>query len=144
MRDSLEPMERMFGRLTTAVASYSRALLAIPSSANTTITTSGGGSGDGIVKPMENARGNAFDKGLLSDIATRTTAFKFGNNKLGVMGEAGPEAVMPLKRGRDGKLGVAGGGSSITVNVEGSIITEEELLDAIEIGLERRGSLTHG
>jgi phage-related minor tail protein len=34
------------------------------------------------------------------------------------MGEAGPEAVMPLKRGRDGKLGVAvtGGGTISVVN----------------------------
>lgn len=37
---------------------------------------------------------------------------------IGVMGEAGPEAIMPLKRGADGKLGVsAGGGGSLTVNV---------------------------
>ena len=36
---------------------------------------------------------------------------------LGVMGEAGPEAIMPLKRGADGKLGVQSSGSqSITVN----------------------------
>ena len=30
------------------------------------------------------------------------------------MGEAGPEAIMPLARGRDGKLGVRGGGSGAT------------------------------
>ena len=39
------------------------------------------------------------------------------------MGEAGPEAVMPLKRGRGGKLGViaqGGGGGNITVNVDAS------------------------
>jgi phage-related minor tail protein len=36
----------------------------------------------------------------------------------GVMGEAGPEAVMPLTRGADGKLGVAGGGgNSMVVNI---------------------------
>ena len=33
------------------------------------------------------------------------------------MGEAGPEAIVPLKRGRDGKLGIAGGGGATTVNV---------------------------
>jgi phage-related minor tail protein len=35
--------------------------------------------------------------------------FKFANGgtmQNGVMGEAGPEAIMPLKRGADGKLGV--------------------------------------
>ena len=34
----------------------------------------------------------------------------------GLMGEAGPEAIMPLARGADGKLGVrAGAGNSVTV-----------------------------
>lgn len=33
----------------------------------------------------------------------------------GLMGEAGPEAIMPLSRGADGKLGVRGGGSSVNV-----------------------------
>ena len=37
----------------------------------------------------------------------------------GIFGEAGPEAIMPLKRGKDGKLGVAADSSSgaVTVNV---------------------------
>ena len=36
------------------------------------------------------------------------------------MGEAGPEAIMPLKRGADGSLGVqseGGGGTHITMNI---------------------------
>lgn len=40
---------------------------------------------------------------------------------LGLMGEAGPEAILPLKRGSDGRLGVAAGGSerpvAVTVNI---------------------------
>jgi len=36
---------------------------------------------------------------------------------VGLMGEAGPEAIMPLKRGPDGTLGVRGGGSNVVVNV---------------------------
>ncbi|MEL6679666.1 MAG: phage tail tape measure protein, partial [Pseudomonadota bacterium] len=38
----------------------------------------------------------------------------------GLMGEAGPEAIMPLSRGPDGKLGVraaGGGGVNVTMNV---------------------------
>jgi phage-related minor tail protein len=35
---------------------------------------------------------------------------------VGLAGEAGPEAIMPLVRGADGSLGVAGGGGSVTVN----------------------------
>lgn len=36
---------------------------------------------------------------------------------LGLMGEAGPEAIMPLQRGADGRLGVAasGGGAATTI-----------------------------
>jgi len=37
---------------------------------------------------------------------------------LGVMGEAGPEAIMPLKRGKNGKLGVQVEGGSGNVTVE--------------------------
>jgi len=45
------------------------------------------------------------------------TYFPMSGGKTGLMGEAGPEAIMPLKRGRDGKLGVqAEGGGNITVN----------------------------
>jgi lambda family phage tail tape measure protein len=36
---------------------------------------------------------------------------------LGLMGEAGPEAIMPLARGPDGKLGVRAGGNARPVNV---------------------------
>jgi phage-related minor tail protein len=38
----------------------------------------------------------------------------------GLMGEAGPEAIMPLSRGRDGKLGVrmgGGGGATVTIHI---------------------------
>jgi phage-related minor tail protein len=33
----------------------------------------------------------------------------------GLAGEAGPEAIMPLARGPDGRLGVAGGGGAVNV-----------------------------
>jgi phage-related minor tail protein len=36
---------------------------------------------------------------------------------VGLAGEAGPEAIMPLKRGADGRLGVAGSGGN-TINVQ--------------------------
>ena len=44
--------------------------------------------------------------------------------QVGLMGEAGPEAVVPLARGADGKLGIrSGGGAGTTVNV--SIATQD-------------------
>ena len=50
-------------------------------------------------------------------IVNSPTLFKFANGT-GLMGEAGPEAIMPLSRGSDGKLGVkaAGGGNVININ----------------------------
>jgi len=52
------------------------------------------------------------------------TMFQYGGSKLGIMGEAGPEAIMPLKRGPSGKLGVemhggGGGGRATNVNYTG-------------------------
>jgi len=46
--------------------------------------------------------------------------FPLGGSRLGVAGEAGPEAIMPLTRGPDGRLGVAAAGGaapSVTVNI---------------------------
>jgi phage-related minor tail protein len=47
------------------------------------------------------------------------TYFPLMQGGVGLAGEAGPEAIMPLRRGPDGRLGVAGagGGNSITVNI---------------------------
>jgi hypothetical protein len=46
------------------------------------------------------------------------TYFPMSGGKTGLMGEAGPEAIMPLKRGSNGKLGVSveGGSGSVVVN----------------------------
>ena len=48
------------------------------------------------------------------------TTFPMAGGKIGLMGEAGPEAIMPLKRGSNGKLGVqmegGGGGDVININ----------------------------
>lgn len=72
---------------------------------------------------MRFADGGAFSNGRLLEFAdggivNRPTLFPMANG-MGLMGEAGPEAVMPLKRGRDGKLGVAaqgGGGDTYVIN----------------------------
>jgi lambda family phage tail tape measure protein len=72
------------------------------------------------------ANGGTFANGIQpfasGGIVNSPTLFKFANGgamRNGLMGEAGPEAIIPLKRGRDGKLGVAGGGgTSVVVNVD--------------------------
>ena len=73
-----------------------------------------------------NADGNAFVNGKVQKyakggIVNKPTLFPMANG-MGLMGEQGAESVMPLKRGRDGKLGVIahGGGTNIVVNVDAS------------------------
>jgi len=54
-------------------------------------------------------------------IVNQPTLFPFAKG-VGLMGEAGPEAILPLKRGKGGKLGVVmqgGGGGVTTVNYTG-------------------------
>ncbi|MGB3245788.1 MAG: phage tail tape measure protein [Sulfitobacter sp.] len=62
------------------------------------------------------ADGAPFSQGKVMPFAQGgivTSATTFGmRGGTGLMGEAGPEAIMPLARGPDGKLGVRGGGSS--------------------------------
>ncbi len=72
--------------------------------------------------PFEN--GAAFSQGRVmpfanGGIVSGATAFPMRGG-LGLMGEAGPEAIMPLARGADGKLGVRGGGGStqIVMNIQ--------------------------
>ena len=84
--------------------------------------------GKSIFPFLRNADGNAFAaNGVVpyrkGGVVNSPTYFKYGGSNLGIMGEAGPEAIMPLKRGRGGKLGViaeGGGGANITVNVDAS------------------------
>lgn len=60
---------------------------------------------------LGSAKGNAFGpSGVIpfasGGVVSSPTMFGFGGGRTGLMGEAGPEAILPLKRGRDGKLGV--------------------------------------
>lgn len=71
---------------------------------------------------FKNADGNAYassDLGRYSgSVVSSPTLFKFANGgSVGLMGEAGAEAILPLKRGANGKLGVQGGSGGITVNL---------------------------
>lgn len=89
------------------------------------------GQANGIGAPIQvggatvNAKGGVYDSPSLSrysnGVYNTPQFFKFAKGGVGVFGEAGEEAIMPLRRGKDGKLGVvaAGGGGtpSIEVNV---------------------------
>ena len=75
---------------------------------------------------VPSAKGNVFAKNKIvpyayGGIVNKPTLFPMANG-MGLMGEAGPEAIMPLKRGSNGKLGVqsSGGVGNIVVNVDAS------------------------
>lgn len=69
------------------------------------------------------ANGAAFSQGRVTAFAkggvvSQPTHFPMRGGT-GLMGEAGPEVIMPLTRGADGRLGVAaaGGGRPVSVNI---------------------------
>lgn len=83
------------------------------------------------LKPLENALAGAIG-GLVGSVTPfadggvvrSPSFFPMGGGDLGLMGEAGAEAILPLKRGPDGALGVAAGGgghgAQIVFNVTAS------------------------
>ena len=84
----------------------------------------GGGKGGGGGYGGAGSGGDAYAGFAKGDVFDRATPFRFASGgafQRGIMGEVGPEAVMPLTRGSDGKLGVVaqGGGGSrqVMVNV---------------------------
>lgn len=83
---------------------------------------SGGLAGPEQGPPAPSANGNIFSNGSIVPFANggvigSPMLFPMAGGRTGLMGEAGPEAIMPLKRGKNGKLGVASeGGGNVTVN----------------------------
>ena len=85
-----------------------------------------------------NANGNAFvngevEKYAYGGIVKKPTIFPMANG-MGLMGEAGAEAILPLRRGSNGKLGVQSTGSSI-----GNIVVNVDASGSSVEGDEQRG-----
>lgn len=89
------------------------------------------------------ARGGAFSNSIVSS----PTSFGMSGGGRGVMGEAGPEAIVPLARAADGSLGVrmiggAGGQFSggvnvyVTINSDGSASSETDKAGTEQFGRE--------
>lgn len=89
------------------------------------------------------AQGGAFTNSIVST----PTAFGMSGGGRGVMGEAGPEAIVPLARASDGSLGVrlvggAGNQSSggvnvyVTINSDGSASSETDKAGTEQFGRE--------
>ena len=109
----------------------------------------GGGSGDSFLSFLFSAKGNAFGPGgLIAANDNRISKFQRGGvfdnptmfgmggggNRLGVLGEAGPEAILPLARDADGKLGVKSknSGGGVTVNIAYDIDARGTNNEAVE------------
>lgn len=113
----------------------------------------GGGTAGGIGGAlagifMPNALGNVYTSPGLSaysgQIVDQPTLFPFARG-IGLMGEAGPEAILPLRRGRDGRLGVTVANQNqandnrrmgdVHFHINGSGLSEEQMTRAIENAL---------
>ena len=96
----------------------------------------------GFDKIIESANGNVFYQNKVvpfarGGILSQPTIFPMANG-MGLAGEAGPEAIMPLRRGPSGRLGVeaAGGGAgNVVVNVyAGSSAVQGDSPSANQLG----------
>lgn len=79
------------------------------------------------------ADGGAFTNSIVST----PTAFGMAGGRLGVMGEAGDEAVMPLTRTAGGQLGVravgGSGGTSISLSAPVSLVLEDRSNEGMQL-----------
>lgn len=124
---------------------------------------SGGTGSMGLPNPFKFANGGIpGGPGIAAysgSIVDRPTFFPMAKGAFGLMGEAGPEAVVPLARGADGKLGIrnSGGGGPVTVNVinnaQGTKTTQQQRTEGgmsiIDVVIEQveatmAGNLTQG
>lgn len=100
-----------------------------------------GGSGEGGLMGMIGglfANGGVF-KGKIKPFADG--GIIRGPTMFGLAGEAGHEAIMPLRRGRDGKLGVAGGGGGDTFNIHVNAI---DTRSGVEFVMQHKESIMGG
>ncbi|ENN9328306.1 phage tail tape measure protein [Citrobacter freundii] len=105
----------IFGSLIGSVGSFFGGAAGASASTGTAISNYGSSF-------QFNAKGGVYDSPSLSafsnGIVRNPTMFAFAKGGAGIMGEAGPEAIMPLTRAPDGSLGVraVGGGGGQPVS----------------------------
>jgi len=123
-----DKLSSVIGKLGTSIASkaFNSAITPVTDALGSALT----GGVTSLVKgfmPFKNGgaissgRVRAFASGGIVDGPT-SFAMRGGT---GLMGEAGPEAIMPLARGADGKLGVRSGGSGSVVHVTMNVSTPD-------------------
>lgn len=111
---------------STVMAAYSTAMRPVQNAVGGAIA---GGLNTLLSGFLPAAKGAAFSAGHVTPFASGGVVegpTLFGHRAgLGVMGEAGPEAILPLSRGADGRLGVAARGGGRAVNVTLQIATPD-------------------
>lgn len=138
VRDSLSDTTRDFGNLESGLAGGLRrainGLVIDGDRLSDALSTVGRAMIDTVykaaMKPVTDRLGGLLGQGLnglvsnvmpfaKGGVVSGATAFPMRGGA-GLMGEAGPEAIMPLTRGADGSLGVraqGGGSPSVTINI---------------------------
>ncbi len=99
----------------------SRSLSSLASSFNSSLGNlfSGGGS------PIAFAKGGTVRAFAQGGVVASPTYFPMSNGETGLAGEAGAEAILPLARGADGRLGVRAGGNRAPVSVTFNVTTPD-------------------
>ncbi|WP_160325853.1 phage tail tape measure protein [Roseovarius indicus] len=120
--DAIIEGENLAGVLENLAKAFAKAALEAALFGSGPFGGSGGGLLGGFVGGIFNANGNAIQGGRVvpfasGGVVSSPTAFPMAGRKVGVMGESGPEGIMPLTRMANGKLGVQsrGGGSDMNV-----------------------------
>ena len=118
------------------------------------IDPTGANSATGADILARHAKGATYDNGIeafakggmfTNSIVNSPTLFKFAKGT-GLMGEAGPEAIMPLKRDSQGNLGVRAGGTGgeVSVVVNNYSTAEAQTKETTDSNGNRRIEVTIG
>jgi hypothetical protein len=117
MIDGTKSVEDAFKSMAKNIIDQLIQIFIVEQMVNSITGSLGGGGGNILGSLFGSANGNVFSGGSQvqayanGGVVNGPTMFPMSGNKTGLMGEAGPEAIMPLKRGANGKLGVQAEGS---------------------------------